>query len=120
MKTGVFADTPYNQLRRKFAAELPDDDGFALLNKWVVPQGPVHGGSVATLIGTYMKKGGRPFIPSLAKGAKMLGSSQRKRAGIVFFANFQKLFDLKKSLKREPTSLEALKIVQANLTIKKN
>ncbi|KAL3119461.1 hypothetical protein niasHT_008975 [Heterodera trifolii] len=35
MKTGVFADTPYNQLRKKFAAELPDDDGFDLLNnKW--------------------------------------------------------------------------------------
>uniref|UniRef100_A0A183CJ41 Protein kinase domain-containing protein n=1 Tax=Globodera pallida TaxID=36090 RepID=A0A183CJ41_GLOPA len=33
MKTGVFADTPYNQLRRKFAAELPDDDGYELLNK---------------------------------------------------------------------------------------
>ncbi|KAL3084006.1 hypothetical protein niasHS_008878 [Heterodera schachtii] len=35
MKTGVFADTPYNQLRKKFASELPDDDGFDLLNnKW--------------------------------------------------------------------------------------
>ncbi|KAI3417568.1 hypothetical protein GPALN_013288 [Globodera pallida] len=30
----LFADTPYNQLRRTFAAELPDDDGYELLNKF--------------------------------------------------------------------------------------
>uniref|UniRef100_A0A183CJ46 Protein kinase domain-containing protein n=1 Tax=Globodera pallida TaxID=36090 RepID=A0A183CJ46_GLOPA len=38
MKTGVFADTPYNQLRRKFAAELPDDDGYELLNNCLTTQ----------------------------------------------------------------------------------
>ncbi|CAK5076509.1 unnamed protein product [Meloidogyne enterolobii] len=31
MRNGVFVDTPFNQLHRKFSSALPDDDGYQLL-----------------------------------------------------------------------------------------
>jgi len=34
MRNLNFPETPFSQLRRNFCSELPDDDGFNLLNRY--------------------------------------------------------------------------------------
>uniref|UniRef100_A0A1I8B7Y7 cyclin-dependent kinase n=1 Tax=Meloidogyne hapla TaxID=6305 RepID=A0A1I8B7Y7_MELHA len=64
MRNGVFVETPFNQLHRRFSSELPDDDGYQLLIKLLTLDPNRRLSAKDALESKWFKNNPKPLPPS--------------------------------------------------------